>query len=120
MRQKLPKYLKVLRIELEDLSEDLEVMKDLYGQRGRRDEITDYVFLENVSLLKSEIAGVEAAIRSMDEIPVDRFRNLDELVDYIDKLFRERTAGAGYPEAVYALVRRKLAKVSRYVLSLDT
>ena len=117
---KLAKYLKVLRIELEDLETDLAVMKDLYDLREQQEEITDYVFLENVALLKSEIAGVESLIRSIDDIPVERFQHLDEFVDYIDSLFRERTKHSGYPESVYALVRRKLSKVSRYILSTET
>ena len=119
MREKLNKYLKVLRIELEDMEEDLSIMRELYGQRERRDEITEYVFLENVSLLKSVISGIEVLNRSIDDIPRDEFADLDELVDYVDRLFRDRTAHAGYPEAVYSLVRRKLTKVSRYIHSTD-
>ena len=119
MELKLAKYLKVLKIELEDLEEDLEVMKELYDRREQRNEITDYVFLENVALLKTEIAGVESLVKSIDDIPVDQFSHLDEFVDYVDALFRERTEHSGYPEAVYALVKRKLSKVSRYILSTD-
>ncbi len=120
MELKLAKYLKVLRIELEDLEADLEVMKDLYDRREAQEEITEYVFLENVSLLKSEIAGVESLIKSIDDIPIEQFSNLDEFVDYVDGLFRERTEHSGYPESVYALVKRKLSKVSRYIMSTDS
>jgi len=77
------------------------------------------VFLGNVSLLTSEISGIETIMRSIDEVPVDRFGNLDALVDYMDRLFRMRTMHAGYPEAVYALVKRKLSKVSQYIQSID-
>lgn len=119
MREKLRKYVRVLRIELEDLAEDLNIMADLYAQRERRNEITDYVFLGNVSLLKSEMSGIETVIRSIDEVPVERFGSLDALVDYMDRLFRMRTMHAGYPEAVYSLVKRKLSKVSQYIQSID-
>jgi hypothetical protein len=117
MRQKIAKYLKVLRVELQDLEEDLAIMADLYGQRERRDEITGYVFLENVSVLKGEIAGIESIIRSMDDLPVERFGNLGDFVEHIGELFRERSRAAGYPDGVYALVKRKLDKVRQYIES---
>ena len=119
MREKLHKYVKVLRVELEDLAEDLKLMEELYGQREKRDEITDYVFLENVSLLQSEISGIESIIRSLEEIIVERYSSLDELVEEVDSHFRKRTKDSAYPEAVYSLVKRKLSKVARYIQSTD-
>ena len=119
MRVKLRKYLDVLKIELEDLETDLGLMSELYGRREKQDEITDYVFLENVSLLQSEISGVASIIRSIDAIPVSEFSNLGEFVDYLEGRFRQRTEHSGYPESVYALVKRKLTKVSRYIESTE-
>ena len=119
MREKRKKYLKVLRIELEDLQEDLELMADLYNQRDANAEITPYVFLENVSLLQAEITGIENIIRSIDDIVIDRFETLNELVDYSDQAFQKLTKEAGYPDAVYELVRRKLRKVARYLREND-
>ena len=115
MKEKLEKYLKVLKIELEDLESDLELMADVYGQREKRDEITDYVYLENVSVLKTEILGINSIVESIDDIPVEQFTSLGEFVEYVDTLFRDRTEHASYPEGVYSLVKRKLEKVKRYI-----
>lgn len=117
MKYKIEKYLKVLRIELEDLQMDLQMMAELCHQREERDEITDYVFLENISVLKAEIAGIERIIQSMDEIPIERFTELREFVTYADEMFRERTESSGYPQGVHTLVRRKLYKVLGYLES---
>ena len=119
MREKYRKYLKVLRIELEDLEEDLLLMAQIYQQREKDSEITDYVFLENVSLLQSEISGIEQILKSLGTIEGDSFGTLDEMVEHVDSVFRQKTEDANFPEAVYALVKRKLAKVSAYIHSED-
>ena len=115
MKEKIPKYVKVLKIELEDLEEDLLVMAEIYHQREQKDEITDYVFLENLTLLQSEIAGIETMLRSLNDIEYESYSSLDELVEYIEKEFRRKTDASGFPESVYALVKRKLTKVSKYI-----
>lgn len=117
MREKLGKYLKVLKIELEDLEEDLKLLNDVYSQQEKRDEITDYVFLENVSLVQSEISGIEHIIQSLDDITIEGFSSFDDFVEYIDANFRKQTQYSGFPEAVYVLVKRKLQKVSHYIVS---
>ncbi|MAG13193.1 MAG: hypothetical protein CMN78_01215 [Spirochaetales bacterium] len=119
MREKYQKYLKVLKIELEDLEEDLLLMAKIYQQREANNEITDYVFLENLTLLQSEISGIEQILKSIDTIDVDSFKTLDEMVEHVDVEFREKTEKSNFPEAVYALVKRKLSKVSAYIHSDD-
>ena len=117
MREKYQKYLKVLKIELEDLEEDLLLMAKIYQQREKDNEITDYVFLENLSLLQSEISGIERIIQSVNTIDVANFKTLDEMVEHADAVFRTQTEDANFPESVYALVKRKLKKVSAYIHS---
>lgn len=117
MKEKIRKYTKVLRIELEDLQEDLLVMAEIYHQRELKREITDYVFLENLSLLQSEIAGIDNIISSLDKIDPEDFTTIEEFAHYISEEFRKKTESAGFPDSVFALVNRKLAKVSRYILS---
>lgn len=119
MREKLRKFIKVLRIELEDLEEDLRLMADLYNLREKRAEITEYVFLENMSLLKSQISGIEHILKSIDSIETQDFGTLDDLVEYVSREFKAQTEDAGFPESVYELVKRKLTKVSKYVQSAE-
>jgi hypothetical protein len=119
MKQKLEKYLQVLRIELEDIETDLGVMAEVYDQREKRDEITKNVFLENVSVLKSEISGIAFIIRSIEDVHVEQFRDLSAFVEYLDAMFRERTKRSSYPEGVYRMVKRKLTKVRRYIESSE-
>ena len=95
------------------------LMAKIYQQREANNEITDYVFLENLTLLQSEISGIEQILKSIDTIDVDSFKTLDEMVEHVDVEFREKTEKSNFPEAVYALVKRKLSKVSAYIHSDD-
>ena len=58
MNAKVRKYLDILKIELEDLIVDLEFSEAILSKRLKEHEITEYVFLENISLLKKEILGM--------------------------------------------------------------
>jgi hypothetical protein len=119
MKAKIGKYRQILKIELEDLEKDLLIMAEIYHQREQKKEITDYVFLENLSLLQSEIAGIDNIIESLEEIDISKFNTVEEFVSYITEEFRKETKEDGFPESVFALVSRKLNKVTRYLLSSE-
>ena len=76
MKNKIEKYIKILKIELEDLEKDLLVMAEIYHQREQKKEITDYVFLENISLLQSEISGIDSIIESLEEINIEKLNTI--------------------------------------------
>ena len=119
MKEKIEKYTKILKIELEDLEKDLLMMAEIYHQRELKKEITDYVFLENLSLLQSEIAGIDNIIESLEEIDPKDFTTIEQFAVFIAEEFRKKTEAAGFPESVFALVERKLKKVTRYLLSSE-
>ena len=115
MKDKINKFLRVFQIELEDLEEDLRVLCEMYAERQQKGEITHYVLLENSALIMNEIAGVESILQSLSSMCATSYSSLEEMVDDIDEKFRDKTMHSGFPEAVYALVRRKLEKVLKYV-----
>jgi hypothetical protein len=115
MKDKIRKYVKILRVELEDLEEDLLMMAEIYHEREQKDEISEFVFFENLALLQSEISGIDNIIKTLNEIDPSEFASIDAFVESIDTAFRTKTADAGFPDSVYALVKRKLMKVSLYL-----
>ena len=117
---RVSKYLAILRVELEDLEEDLTVLKSLYDERDKRGEITHYTCLENVALVQEEISGIADMVRSMETIDPNRYSGLDELVKDLEALCRRRIKESDFPEAVFSLVQRKLEKVLRYVIDIET
>ena len=54
MRNKMKKFLEILKIELSDLEEELQFFGELHKSREKSGEITTYVFRENMNLFKTK------------------------------------------------------------------
>ena len=114
MTNKTRKYLEILRIELEDLIEDLEFSEEVLTKRFKDHEITEYVFLENIGLLKKEVLGV-AKVKRMIEEMAGNFSDTDVLRSKIEIYFDKEIKSAGLPGVVLLLVNRKLDKIDKYI-----
>ena len=109
------RYLAILRIELEDLYEDIEgLIKQTTKERESRN-LTNYVYMENLALFKNELLGMDAFGRILDELDLETFATLEEMVDYLKTDFREKVKSVGLAEAIDVLVERKLDKVLHFV-----
>ena len=116
MKQAVPKFLKVLLIELEDLQVDVELLNQENNDREKKREITTYVHLENATTLHNQLSGVRKMIAQLQGIDPDQFTSLDELEEYILDVLGKEVKRLGYPEVVFELVSKKIEKVKRYVL----
>ncbi len=114
MESKTRKFLEILKIELEDLIFDLEFSEKVLTKRLQDHEITEYVFLENASLLKREILGIEE-IKKMLYKSNKTVTSVADLRETIENYFKDKIKSAGLPDVVFLLVSRKLEKVSRYM-----
>ncbi|MDC7225748.1 MAG: hypothetical protein PQJ61_03165 [Spirochaetales bacterium] len=114
METKTKKYLSILKIELEDLIEDLEFGEAALARRLKEHEITEYVFLENVGLLKKEILGIERVKIMLNESDKN-IQSIEELRNHVEAYFKDEIRSAGLPHVVFNLISRKLDKVSRYM-----
>ena len=115
MRNEKGKFLAIMRIELQDLHEDIE---DLIQQTTREREsgaLTNYVFLENLALFRNELLGVNTFGRLLDKVAPAEFGTLDELVEHLKASFRSRIKAAGLAEAIDLYLERKVDKARRYV-----
>ena len=119
MKDLLHKFVSVLRIELEDLEEDIQDLIDICQKRKDSKEITNYVYLENKSLLVSEISGIKELLNSISALDTGNFHSIKEMFQEIDRLIQVRTRECSFPEAVYSLVKRRLDKVVTYIVSSD-
>ena len=115
MKDILHRFIGILRIELEDLEEDINDLLELCQKRKNHDEITTYVYLENKSLLLNEIAGIKSLINSLGDLDTGRFPCQEVMFQEIDRLIRSRTRDCAFPEAVYGLVKRRLDKVIQFL-----
>jgi hypothetical protein len=112
----LRKFLGILKLELEDLEDDIGDLLEVCQRRKDQREITDYVYLENKTLLLNEIAAIKSLIHSLDDLDTGRFATQEQMFQEVDRLIHARTRDSAFPEAVYSLVKRRLDKVKQYLL----
>ncbi len=109
------KFIAILRMELEDLIEDIELLMSVEKKRFAKNEITNYVYMENTALFKNEIACLNNFIGFINGIEIGRFDSLAQLSAYIEEQFKNRRQEHEYQQAVMGFVARKIAKVMNYV-----
>ena len=90
MKNICQKYLGFLKIEFEDLEKDFETMKETCEERERKREITEYVCLENLCVLQRVFTSVKQIVDSLDQIFIERYKNLDEMIVDVDSMFRKK------------------------------
>ena len=115
MKEKLQKFLNILKIELLDLEEDISILEELYRQREKNREITSYVLMENIIVIQQELRGIHSLVDSMAGISPEVYSDLDDLVADLDNRFKEQLADRQIPAAMMDLLKRKLEKVKEYV-----
>jgi hypothetical protein len=112
------KYLKLLKIELEDLAEDLEIILEMNSRKKDKGEITNYVYMENVSLLQHEIACLDDFMTYCETLAKEQpagLASLEELASYFCRCLAERARKSDYPQAVMQLVEKRMSKIVRYM-----
>lgn len=115
MSDKKKLYLKVLKIELEDLNDDIEMLIDELQHKKDNKEISNYVFVENLSLFRNEIIGVEVVNESLEKINTNDFASLDDLISEIKVRIKKRITECGIRNALWFSIERKLDKVKKYI-----
>ena len=115
MQLQKKKYIQILKIELDDLEADIELLMNECIQKGEKQQITKYVLLENLAVLKNEMSGIEHFKKILDEMNTDEYPDINNLVNEIDKKFKAYIERGGLVKAVYLMVERKLHKVLKYV-----
>jgi len=117
MRETKRYYLKMLRVEIEDLREDINLLIEEYNRLHEKEQLSSYVFSENLIVFRKELLGVDAFFRLLDETDPDRFENLDGLITHLSAAFKDMVRQSGLPAIIGSYVERKLKKVRDYVLA---
>lgn len=115
MIEKKKNYLIILKLELEDLLEDIKLLIQQCEVEKKADCITDYVFLENLVFFKNEILGVDAFSKIIDNIDVTTYEELDSLIGDLKVKFEKEMNENGVSKAIHLSILRKMDKVKSYV-----
>ncbi len=107
-------FLKAVHAEFEDLLRDLAHMEARFKAEFERLKIGQYVFLENTAFLQKERDCVELLMKEIDDMDPASYPGAKEVTDGALEIVKGQIRDMEYPPAIEALVRRKLAKASRY------
>ncbi len=103
------KYLKIFKLELQNLIDDITELinyeKNLYDNNTH----TNFVYLENLVVLKDEIMGINGILGIIDDLFIG-FHS-ENYRDDLQKSLKEFVEKKGYPQAVYRLIERKIKKI---------
>ena len=108
-------YLAILRIELEDLSTDIERLINECTQGLQKGNISENVFMQNLATFKNELLGVHSFQHIIDGIHTEDYETLDDMIDDIRDQFQHLIRSHGLVRAIQVYVNRKLDKVAQYV-----
>jgi len=115
VKEKVEKFLSILKIELLDVEEDIAALQEFYKQREKNREITSYVLLGNVAVIQREIRAIKRIVDKMEDISPESYSTLDELVSDLEGKFREQLIDGQVPNTIFDILKRKLLKVAEYV-----
>ncbi|MBN1498704.1 MAG: hypothetical protein JW982_00990 [Spirochaetes bacterium] len=115
MKDLKKKYIQILKIELEDLHNDIDMYMEQMQNDAQCGEITNYVFRENLALLNNETVGIEIINEYLDTLNLDEFEDINALMQKIKSDLLEKLEKDGIAHALFIYLERKLDKVSLYV-----
>ncbi len=116
MHEMKKKYMKILRIEIEDLREDINDLIEHCKKESETEIISSYVSQENIVIFRKELSELEIFFKILDSIDPDKFENLDELIEFIRDRFTEKIKEFGLIRAIGKFIDRKMIKVKKYVI----
>jgi len=119
MKNMLPKYLAILKVELEDLKSDIDFQIELTRTRKDEGNITNYVFMENQALYKNMNHAINTFNLILKETDPAAFTCLDDLIDHLKNRFSQAVEEYGYAQAAIRYTDRKLNKVSQYINAVE-
>lgn len=114
MPESKQKFLKILRIELEDLIEAVEALVERHRERLKAGEITDYVFNENSALLICEKKALENFLTELGRIDWACYNSVGELAAAVNMSFENFLKEHEYFPALKEFVQKKIKKVLDY------
>jgi hypothetical protein len=112
------KCIGIMKLELKDMAEDLEMLVNAYIEKKARGLITNYVFLENLALLKHEMYGLKRISDMLDGIDTEAYDSIEDMIGDLKVKIKEKIKSSDLPERLWPLVVRRLKKVVLYICQI--
>ena len=117
MRGSVKEFLKIARVELEELLDNIEYRIDLIEKRKAESLITEHVYLENKAVFMNEVCCFRRFLHCLESVRPEAFRTVDEALEFILREFASQVHDCGYAPCALSFAERRLRKATRYVLA---
>ena len=115
MSDKRKLFLKILKVELEEVESEIDILIKVYQSRYEKHEITHYVQQENGALLEREISCLKKMVPVLDTFSTEEYQDNESFVSglkvFLDGFVKENQ----FPHAVFLIAEHKLQKVVKYI-----
>lgn len=116
MPNKKEQFIEILKIELEDLKKDIELLISEAEKARVVERISNYVFLENLAIFRDEIIAVDALASFLQRSCADGCLDVEELRDKLLKLMNDKILELRMPSLMMEWVDRKVDKAYRFLV----
>ncbi len=107
----------LIRLELQDLQEDLRIMEQTGLERYKNLEITEYVMKENNALFEGEILALKSLEKLLTQEKWKNYTDTELLLGDFEAEAVHHLNHHQYALAVHQIIKRKLAKVRDFLMS---
>jgi hypothetical protein len=115
MLAKIQSFLTMFEMELDDLHQDVELLIAQYTIDHDHEAISNYVFYENLALMRNELFGIDSFRSEVRDISPVHYNNVYELIEDLKKRLLQRCHDKGIAAAAYILSERKMNKIISYI-----
>ncbi|MFP4114054.1 MAG: hypothetical protein ACOC2Y_04500 [Spirochaetota bacterium] len=111
------KFVRLLKLEIESLHDEVEIILQSLDARLANHEITDYVRNENGAVLRNELLGLEDILCTELDLEDRDQASVDEIAEAARACIKRRMKERDYVPALYDLVDGRIAKIVTYLRS---
>jgi len=115
MKNQIKNFLEIMKLELDDLKDDLHTLKKECKHKLQEGLITNYVHMENMALYDNELHALNSFRRILEVTEPEKFDSIDNLTTHLLETFCTVMKTCGYAEAGRICIERKMLKVAKYV-----
>ena len=116
MSNRVSFMVKIFRIELEEVENDIHALMDYSSRRFEKKEISPYVWQENKALLVKEVSCLKELEGDLENwSPAGDKEDIASAVIELTEYLKNLVVKHGYPELVSIVIDRISEKVSRYI-----
>lgn len=112
MTQSKEQYLKIFKFELTNLMDDISDLIKYEKELHDMNKHTNFVYLENLVVLKDEIMGINGILGKIDDLTGSLTE--DNFIEELQKSIQNFVDKRGYPPAVMELIKRKIKNIEDF------